>query len=121
MFGDDFFGVCFTKHFPSFDVCIYEGSAKLNLAHEFMITSKLPPIVEDLRNHAPQQLAELRMLLARNAPARPDPRRPGFYEVEGQDSVFYIFKYPTGAKVLLLGIWERDAVAELAAMASAAA
>jgi hypothetical protein len=41
--------------------------------------------------------------------------------MEGQDSVFYIFKYPSGAKVLLLGIWERDPVAELATMGSAAA
>jgi len=80
-----------------------------------MITSKLPPIVEDLRNHSPQQLAELRFLLSTCAPARPDKRRPGFFEVQGASNVFYIFKYPSGAKVLLLGIWERDEVVELAA------
>jgi hypothetical protein len=30
--------------------------------------------------------------------------------------VFYVFKYPTGTKVLLVGVWERerDRVAELA-------
>jgi hypothetical protein len=28
-------------------------------------------------------------------------------------NVFYVFKYPTGAKVLLLGVWERDPVAEM--------
>jgi hypothetical protein len=86
-----------------------------------MIINKLSPVVEDLHHHAPQQLAELRLLLSKNAATRPDPRRPGFYEVEGQDSVFYIFKYPTGAKVLLLGIWERDPVAELASLACTAA
>jgi hypothetical protein len=86
-----------------------------------MNTSKLPPIVEDLRNHSPQQIAELRLLLCRNAPSRPDPRRPGFFEIEGNDNVFYVFKYPSGTKVLLLGIWERDTVAELAALSSTAA
>jgi hypothetical protein len=87
-----------------------------------MITiAKQPPLVEDLRSHTAEQVAELRLLLSAGAPTRPDPRRPGFYEIEGQDSVFYVFKYPTGAKVLLLGVWERDPVAELAACACPAA
>jgi hypothetical protein len=87
-----------------------------------MITmTKQPPLVEDLRNHSPEQIAELRALLSTGAATRPDPRRPGFFEVEGQSSVFYIFKYPTGAKVLLLGIWDRDPVAELVAYACPAA
>ncbi len=79
--------------------------------------SKQPPILEDLRTHAPEQLAELRLLLASGAPSRPDPRRPGFFELDGDANVFYIFKYPSGTKVLLLGVWERDRdrVAELAA------
>jgi hypothetical protein len=87
-----------------------------------MITiAKQPPLVEDLRSHTPEQVAELRLLLSTGAPTRPDPRRPGFFEVEGQASVFYVFKYPTGAKVLLLGVWDRDPVAELAACACPAA
>jgi hypothetical protein len=86
-----------------------------------MISTKRHPIVEDLRNHSTEQLAELRSLMLANAPSRPDPRRPGFFEVEGPANVFYIFKYPSGAKVLLLGIWERDAVAELAACACSCA
>ena len=62
-------------------------------------------------------MAELRLLLTSGAPSRPDPRRPGFYELDGENSVFYVFKYPTGTKVLLLGVWARvrDRVAELAA------
>ncbi len=67
---------------------------------------KQPPLVEDLRNHSQEQIAELRQLLAVGAPARPDPRRPGFYEVQGLSSTYYVFKYPTGTKVLLLGVWE---------------
>ena len=84
---------------------------------------KQPPLLEDLRNHTPEQIAELRLLLSAGATSRPDPRRPGFYEVDGDSTVFYIFKYPTGTKVLLLGTWdrERDRVAELAACACSAA
>jgi hypothetical protein len=75
---------------------------------------KLPPILEDLRSHAPEEMAELRVLLAAGAAMRPDPRRPGFYEVQGVDRVFYIFKYPSGTKILLIGVWDRDVAAELA-------
>jgi hypothetical protein len=79
--------------------------------------TKQPPLLEDLRNHTPEQVAELRLLLNSGAPSRPDPRRPGFFEMDGAENVFYVFKYPTGTKVLLLGVWERDRdrVAELVA------
>jgi hypothetical protein len=112
------------KHSASFDVCIDEGNAKLEpeIFRTNMSTfTKLPPLVEDLRNHSQGQLAELRHLLCRNAPSHPDPRRPGFFEVSGPDSVYYVFKYPTGTKVLLIAVWERDPVAELAALACTAA
>jgi hypothetical protein len=75
--------------------------------------TKRTPLVEDLRNHSAEQVTELRLLLEHGAPSKPDPRRPGFYELQGMQNVFYVFKYPTGAKVLLLGIWERDPVAEM--------
>jgi hypothetical protein len=80
--------------------------------------TKQPPLLEDLRSHTPEQLAELRLLLSSGAPSRPDPRRPGFFELDGTENVFYVFKYPTGTKVLLVGVWERerDRVAELAAL-----
>ena len=79
--------------------------------------TKQPPILEDLRNHTPEQLGELRVLLTSGAPSRPDPRRPGFFELDGEESVFYVFKYPSGSKVLLVGVWERerDRVAEIVA------
>jgi hypothetical protein len=86
-----------------------------------MTFTKHAPILEDLRNHSQEQIAELRSLLAAGVPSRPDPRRPGFYEVDGDDSVFYVFKYPTGTKVLLIGVWMRDRVAELAACSCTAA
>jgi len=86
-----------------------------------MTVPKQPPLLEDLRNHSPEQIAELRLLLSSGAASRPDPRRPGFYEVEGESSVFYIFRYPTGTKVLLIGVWERDRAAEMTAYSCTAA
>jgi hypothetical protein len=88
-----------------------------------MNMTKQPPLVEDLRNHSQEQIAELRMLLQSGAPSRPDPRRPGFFEVEGRSNVYYVFKYPSGTKVMLLGVWEResDPVAELVACTCPAA
>jgi hypothetical protein len=88
-----------------------------------MTIAKNPPFVEDLRNHSQEQIAELRLLLHSGAPSRPDPRRPGFFEVEGSSSIYYVFKYPSGTKVMLIGVWERDSdpVADLVACTCPAA
>jgi len=110
------------KHLPVFYVFIGEESDTLQAERIDMLSTitKQPPLVEDLRSHSSEQLAELRILLSANAPCRPDPRRPGFFEVEGISSTYYVFKYPTGAKVLLLGIWQRDQdpVAQMVAYAA---
>jgi len=84
---------------------------------------KQPPVVEDLRTHSAEQVAELRVLLQAGMTGRPDARRPGFYELDGVTSVYYIFRYPTGHKVLLLAAWEReiDPVAEMVAYSCPAA
>jgi hypothetical protein len=84
---------------------------------------KLPPIVEDLRNHTPEQLLELRLLLNTGEKGREDGRRPGFYEMDGMENVYYVFRYPTGHKVLLVAAWDRqsDPVAELVACSCPAA
>lgn len=82
---------------------------------------KQRPLIEDLRNHSEEQLLELHLLLDVGAPMRPDPRRPGFFEVEGPSNVYYIFKYPAGTKILLLGVWTRDRVAEMAGCSCPAA
>jgi hypothetical protein len=85
--------------------------------------NKLPAMIEDLRAHQPEQLAELRLLLDAGMPGRPDPRRPGFYELDGIANVYYVFLYPTGHKVLLLAAWQRevDPVAEMVAYSCPAA
>lgn len=104
---------------PTFYVFTCEANAKLMWRNNMMkmTFAKQPPLLEDLRSHSPEQLAELRLLLHSGAPSRPDPRRPGFFEIDGDASVFYIFRYPNGAKVLLVGVWdrERDPIAEIAA------
>lgn len=84
---------------------------------------KLPPVVEDLRGHTNEQMLELRLLLNSGTMGRADERRPGFYEMEGIRHVYYVFRYPSGHKVLLLAAWERasDPVAELAALSCTAA
>jgi hypothetical protein len=109
------------KLLPDSYVFIGEDQAKLDTANMWRRNSmttnlqKKPPLLEDLRNHSQEQVSELRLLLSGGAPLRADARRPGFFEVDGDSNVFYIFKYPTGTKILLLGVWERDPVAEMVA------
>jgi hypothetical protein len=88
-----------------------------------MSSTKLAPIIEDLREHSAEQISELRMLLNAGMPGRPDPRRPGFFEMDGVANVYYVFRYPAGHKVLLLAAWQKDTdpVAELVAYTCPAA
>ncbi len=85
---------------------------------DMYLTGKMPPVLEDLRSHTPEHLAELRTLLNLGVDGRPDVRRPGFFEIEGHSSVYYVFKYPSGHKVLLVAVWQKevDPVAEMAAL-----
>jgi hypothetical protein len=90
----------------------------------FMLSiEKLPPLIEDLREHTAEQLAELRILLAAGMTGRADSRRPGFFEIDGVSQVYYVFRYPQGHKVLLLAAWQReiDPVAEMVAYSCPAA
>jgi len=66
------------------------------------------PRIEDFWNHPPESVERLRKLLRAGAPARPDPRRRDFYEVDDSERVFYIHITPRG-RVLLLAIWVKDA------------
>lgn len=88
-----------------------------------MSLHKLPPVVEDLRSHTSEQMLELRLLLNSGAMGRADLRRPGFFEMEGIHHVYYVFRYPSGHKVLLVAAWERasDPVAEMVAVSCHAA
>lgn len=63
------------------------------------------PAIEDLRNHPTETVEKLRQLLSSGAPAKPDPRRKDFYELENGCEVFYIHISPVNGKVLLLATW----------------
>ena len=65
-------------------------------------------VIEDLRKHTPQQLAELHLLLHAGLEDRPDSRRPGFFEIDGVAKVYYIVRYRFGHKVLLVAAWDRQ-------------
>jgi len=44
---------------------------------------------------------------AKRAHIHPDSHRPHFYELDGSEHVYYIFRYPAGQKVLLMAVWQR--------------
>jgi hypothetical protein len=68
--------------------------------------------VKDLRNHSPETIETLRGLLASSADARPDAKRPHFYEIEGDACVFYVYVSPVDGSVELLATWPRTPSAE---------
>jgi hypothetical protein len=61
--------------------------------------------IEDLRHHPVEMVSMLRKLLAGGARVEPDPKRPGFYEVESGATVYYIHVSPVTGKILLLATW----------------
>ncbi len=63
------------------------------------------PTIENLRDYPVETVEELRQLLAAGAQAKPDPRRPDFYELEIDSRVFYIHISPVNGKVMLLATW----------------
>lgn len=67
------------------------------------------PIIDNLRNHPAETVAKLRDLLIAGAPARLDPRRKNFYELENCSKVYYIHLSPANGKVMLLAVWDKDA------------
>jgi hypothetical protein len=66
-----------------------------------------PQVIEELRQHKPEHLAELRILLDAGLD-RADIRRPGFFEIDGAANVYYVLRYPFRCKVLLVAAWERE-------------
>jgi len=70
---------------------------------------KQPLDIENLRNYPAEVVDELRRLLASDAPARPDPHRADFYELDGPTRVFYVHVSAAIGSVLLLGTWPRAA------------
>jgi len=66
------------------------------------------PAIQDLRNHPQEVVLALRQLLASGAKVTPDPKRPGFYEVESGSVVYYIYETMPSGKILLLATWPTE-------------
>lgn len=64
--------------------------------------------IEDPRNHSPETVEKLRVLLADGATVSEDPHRRDFYEVHDDSAVYYIYASPTTGKVYLLASWQRE-------------
>lgn len=65
--------------------------------------------IEAPRNHSLETQERLRQLLDSGASARPDPKRPDFFEIEGDTQVFYVHTVKATSKVTLLAVWDREA------------
>lgn len=61
--------------------------------------------IEDLRGHSRESVAALRDLLAAGGELVPDGKRPGFYEVESDSTVYWIHMAPATGRVMLLATW----------------
>jgi hypothetical protein len=72
------------------------------------------PIIEQVlqieapRDHSLEVQERLRQLLDGGAPARLDPKRPDFYEIEDDTHVFYVHVVKASGKVTLLAVWDRE-------------
>ena len=64
--------------------------------------------IEAPRNHSLETQERLRRLLDSRASARPDPKRPNFFEIEDYTQVFYIHVAKASGKVTLLAVWDRE-------------
>ncbi len=73
--------------------------------------------IEDPRGHSPEIVERLRQALVSGAPAIPEARRPGFFEVHADEHVFYIHISPVTQRITLLATWSCEP--ELAAAPSA--
>lgn len=61
--------------------------------------------IENPRRHASESVERLRGLLAEGTKATADPKRQGFYDLEDDGRVFYIYVSPVSGRVVLLATW----------------
>jgi hypothetical protein len=73
--------------------------------------------IEDLRNHPTETMMLLRDALASGADILPDPKRPGFYEMEADGRVYYFNVARPSGKILLLATWPSEHALEERTMA----
>ena len=65
------------------------------------------PTVDNPRGYPAEIVDELEQLLVSGGSARPDPARPGFYDLQGIDRTFFIHISRRNGTVMLLATWPR--------------
>jgi hypothetical protein len=78
-------------------------------------------IIENLGKYPADSVENLRQLLAKGAPAKPDSHRKDFYELQNGSRVYWIHISPVNGHVVLLAIWQKPIVTSTAALVSHAA
>jgi hypothetical protein len=63
--------------------------------------------IRDHRNHSPATPITLALLLAGIVNTTPGPKRDGLYEVEGAQTVYYIYRSPFSGEISLLATWKK--------------
>lgn len=73
-----------------------------------MLVSERILEIDTPRNHSAETQERLRQLMSDGTTARPDPKRPDFFEIDDETQVFYIRVSKPSGKVTLLAVWDRD-------------
>lgn len=76
-----------------------------------MVQVKQGTRIENPRKYAPGAVEELRHLLKTGSPAKRDPNREHFYEIESGAETYYIHISPFSGNVVLLAKWLRQSQA----------
>lgn len=71
------------------------------------------PLIEDLRNHPTDMVKRLHNLLINGANVVSDPKRKGFYELEADSMVYYIYVSPVTGTIFFLATWEKTGASAL--------
>lgn len=66
--------------------------------------------IENLKDHAFETVDRLRTLLSDGTTIQEDLRRPGFFEVHDEETVYYVYASPVSGKVYLVATWMKEPV-----------
>jgi hypothetical protein len=64
--------------------------------------------IENPRKYEPGAVEQLRHLLQTGSPAKRDPHRENFYEIESLGETYYIHISPVSGNIVLLAKWIRQ-------------
>ena len=78
-----------------------------------LLRMKQLPGVDNLRNYRAEIIKGLEELLLSGGSALPDPKRKGFYDLEGQERTFFIHVSSMTGRVALLATWQNTLFGQL--------